>query len=483
MPMDNDLYEECLGRPGPRRRLSSYQSIGDDHYELMPIIHNPYETAIQRPTLAPGIEYQDFVPNRMHEEGCDCYYCLYQATRDSSNSFTVEERPSGAEGVLNRPSKITVEKPFPDGATADVPQPYLLPTGFTDASLRENERNPPSVTDESQSRRHHLSRRRQKLKARMDRIKDYIDDDFEGDWLRLEKIKEKEQELEDANFISQLLSNVKKEPITRALPSFNPFTIHEFKQEEEKEAIPLSQFNFLEIHDKSNDINDTDSTDTDKSNSKLDISADLISAKGIKQIQKDQVPTPERHPSSETDILTDHIELKVIKQTQNDLIPAPESNDDEQDKTVVTRINVTEKNNASDDKDKSCYPERNSVKESTKKSVEEHIVPAFCLAEVDFNVENSNGESDSSDYLEPVDKGNQGPDARKKLKNDIKEFCIAEVDFNINKKDQCLESENNINGEGSDEIQNNIFGDICIADLNFNVPNMEEYVEPSRYLH
>jgi hypothetical protein len=88
-------------------------------------------------------------------------------------------------------------------------------------------------------------------------------------------------------------------------------------------------------------------------------------------------------------------------------------------------------------------------------------------------VENSNGESDSSDYLEPVDKGNQGPDARKNLTDDIKEFCIAEVDFNINRKDQCLESENDNNGEGSDEIQNNMFGDLCIADLNFNVPNME----------
>jgi hypothetical protein len=113
--------------------------------------------------------------------------------------------------------------------------------------------------------------------------------------------------------------------------------------------------------------------------------------------------------------------------------------------------------------------------------VEEHIVPAFCLVEVDFNVKNSDGESDSSDYLQPVDKGNQGPDERK-LTSDIKENCIAEVDFDIKRKDRCLESENDNNGEGSDEIQNNMFGDLCIADMNFNVQNMEEHLESSRYL-
>jgi hypothetical protein len=481
MPMDNDLYEECLGRPRPRKRLC-FQSIGDDHYALMPIIHNPYEASLQRSTLAPGTEYQDFLPNRKHEEGCDCYYCLYQATRDSFISFTEEERASGAERVLDDPSKITIEKPLPDGATADAPLSYPLPTGFTDVSMREHERNPPPVTDESQSRGRHLSRRRRKLRARMDRIKDYIDDDFDGDWLRLEKIREKEQKLEDANFISQLLSNVKKEPVTRPLSGFSPFTIPNFKQEEEKEAIPLSEFNFLEIHNKSNDMNDTDSTDTEKINSRLDILADHISAKDIKQIQNDQVPTPERHPSSETDIFARHITQKVIKQKQTGLVPVPERKADKGDKTFATRINVTEENNANDNKDKRCYPERNSVQESAKKSVEEHIVPAFCLAEVDFNVENSDGESDSSDYLQPVDKGNQGPDARQKLTSDTNEFCIVEVDFDIKKKDQCLESENNNNGEGSDEIQNNMFWDLCIADLNFNVPNMEKSLEPSRSL-
>jgi hypothetical protein len=180
--------------------------------------------------------------------------------------------------------------------------------------------------------------------------------------------------------------------------------------------------------------------------------------------------------------LADHISAKDIKQIQNDQVPTPEIKDDEEIKTVITRINVTEKNNASDDKDKSCYSERNLVKKSAKKSVEEHIVPAFCLAEVDFNVENSYGESDLSDYLQPVDKGNHGPDARNKLTSDIIEFCIADVDFDIERKDQCLVSEIN-NGEGSDEIQNNMFGDLWIADLNFNVPNMEEYLEPSRYMH
>jgi hypothetical protein len=206
--------------------------------------------------------------------------------------------------------------------------------------------------------------------------------------------------------------------------------------------------------------------------------ADPISAKYIKQIQNDQVPTPERHH----DIFTDHITQKVIKQKQTCLVPVPERKADEGDKTFATRINVTEEHNANDAKKKRCYPERNSVKEPAKKPVEEHIVPAFCLAEVDFNVENNDGESDSSDYLQPVDKGNRGSDALKKLTSDIKEFCIAEVDFNIKRKDQCTGSKNNNNGESTDEIQNNKCWDLCIADLDFNVLNMEEYLEPSRSL-
>jgi hypothetical protein len=143
----------------------------------------------------------------------------------------------GAEGVLEGPSKITIEKLFPDGATAKFPLPYTLPTWFT-------ERNPTSVTDESPSRRYHLCRRRRKLRARMDRIKDYTDD-VDGDWKRLEKIKEKEQELDDANFISQLLNNAEKEPDTRALSGFSPFIISKFKQEEKQEVIHLSQYIFF----------------------------------------------------------------------------------------------------------------------------------------------------------------------------------------------------------------------------------------------
>jgi hypothetical protein len=377
IPIDDDPYEEPVGRPFsqrlPRQRLSSYESIGDSHYELMPIIHDPYEAPLRRSTSAPGTEYQGVVPCRMHKEGCDCRYCLDQTARDSSNGFTEEEGARSTEGILDGLSKITIEKSFPDGATVEFPLPYPLPKGFTDVFMHEYERNTPALTDDSKSRRRQLSRRN--LRARMARIKDYIDDDFDGDWMRLEKIKEKEEEMEDANFISQLLSNVKKEPVSQGPPAFSSFTIPmtfpKVRQEEEKEAIPLSEFSFLEIHDQSNDFNDAEPAGTEKS-------------------------------SSDTDILADHITPKAIKQTQNDLGQAPENTGDADDKTAVTKIGFSENNNASNDKDKRCYRERNSVKESAKKSSEEHIVPAFCLAEVDFNVENSECESDSSDYLEPV---------------------------------------------------------------------------------
>jgi hypothetical protein len=485
IPMDNDSYERPSQIPRsnryPQRRLSTYQSIGDDHYELMAIIEDPYEAPLRRSTSSPGTGYQSFVPYKMPMEGSDWKYSIEQADRASLSSFTEEKRALGEEGIIDGSSTVTIQKPYRD-ESMELPLPYPLPKGFADVPMQENVRNPAVLTDESQSRGRDLSRKRRKLRERMDRIKEYMDDDFDGDWMQLEKIKEKEQEIEDANFISQLLSNVKKEPVTRAVPGFRPFTIPvtlpKFKQEKEKEDIPLSEFSFLEFYDGSNDFKDSDLTDTDQASSL----ADHVTPKAIKQAQHDLLSPPERKRYAESDTLTDPITPKAIKQVEHDLVPAPVNKGDDEEKTAVTRMFSTEKsNNASNDRDSRCDRERTSVKEFTNKSVEEHIAPVFCLAELDFNVD-SECESESSDYLEPViNTRNHGPDTCQNLRNDTKGFCVVEVDFDVKRKDRYLESENDDNAEGSDEIRNNMFTDLCIADLNFNVQNLDPRLNPSWY--
>jgi hypothetical protein len=448
----NDPNEDPSQRPGSRfsrQRLSSYQSIGDNHYELIPVMHDSYEAPLQKCTSAPGTEYQIIAPHGMHKGDCHCKHCIDQTNRDSLNTLSEVEESHSTAPLLESVQETATAKQFPDGAASEFQMPHSIPNSLTDDALQGSNRCEQLLRGPSQSLLRHLSRRR-KLGARMARIKDYTDDDFDGDWMQLEKIKEKEQEIEDDNFISKLLSDVRKEPITDILPGFSPFTIPKilpkFKQEKEKELSPNSGFSFLEI-----------------------------------QEEKDEDP---EQPFSETEQFADDLSMKVVKQALDHQAPIIDTDIIEDDSlvTAVTRFCVAEVQ--LDDKDiendNGYYCSKlKSGNKGDNQSDEEQNIPGFFITECD--VENSDSESDSSGNSQPMsDKDNQVSYARRKLTNAIEEFCVAEVDFNIEDKGYS-ESWNTPYGNNSEGKQNSKTGGFCIDEVTFNVQKKETVLEPSKF--
>lgn len=104
----------------------------------------------------------------------------------------------------------------------------------------------------------------------------------------------------------------------------------------------------------------------------------------------------------------------------------------------------------------------------------------FCIAEVHFDAGNSGGESDTSDYLEPMsDKDSKKINSRES--NVIGDFCIAEVNFDVGNMEGNSESDKDSNEKDSDEKQYSATGGFCIAEVNFDVQNIEAFFASSNY--
>ncbi|XP_056003546.1 uncharacterized protein LOC130049674 [Ostrea edulis] len=344
----------CLVRQSLGQRSTRYQSIAEDHYELIPI-PNDYEAPLQIPSILPGTEYQAVAPYEMRKEGCVCRYCLDQAAKDHPNSFPEIE---GAHGTVREYESLEGVTTYLDGATSEKNTIYSLLNRSPDVSLLGSEGKAHLINDHSPSTRRRRSRRRMH-RGRKPGFDDYDDGDFDRDLIPLEQIKQRHEDTEDADFISQLLSNVKRESTTDVFPGFSLFKIPEtlpnFKRKEENESICLSEFSFLEVdyQEELNDIIDAENTEPEKLNFNTEMLKDDETYK-TKEASKDVVR-----------IL--HTESGV---------------DDKRTRTTT----------------------------------------GFCIAEVHFDAGNSEGESNTSDYLQPMSENSKKINSRKNQTHVIEEF-------------------------------------------------------------
>ncbi|XP_056017523.1 uncharacterized protein LOC125651259 [Ostrea edulis] len=100
-------------------------------------------------------------------------------------------------------------------------------------------------------------------------------------------------------------------------------------------------------------------------------------------------------------------------------------------------------------------------------------IKGFCIAEVNFDVGNCGGESNSSDYLQPMPHKNTGYNSSEKQTSVTPEFCLAEVNFDVEDIEGDPESEKYSKEKGSEEKQTTDIAGFCIAELNFDVQNIE----------
>lgn len=184
------------------QRLARYESIEHDHYELIPIVNDLYEPLLQRTAPATGTRHQELY--KMCKEGCICRYCLDQADRDPQNRYQDVEGAHGTTGVY----ESLQDKPFLNEASSENHTHYSL-LNNSPVFSRGGETKALLFNDHSQSTRSRLSRRKHR-----GRKSDNDDEGIDGDLIPLEQIKQKREETEDVDFISKLLSNVKRESIT-----------------------------------------------------------------------------------------------------------------------------------------------------------------------------------------------------------------------------------------------------------------------------
>ncbi|XP_056003732.1 uncharacterized protein LOC130049766 [Ostrea edulis] len=315
-----------------RQRSTRYQSIAEDHYELIPIMDDPYEAPLRRPASLSGTGYQYVAPYEICKEGCFCRYCLDQAAKDTQNSFSKVEGAHGAVSGYESLQGITKEEPLLDEATSKKQTQYSLLNISPCISWRDDEGKASTLNDPSQSTRRRHSRRRMR-RRRISDIDDHDYDGIGGGWIPLQQIKQtNEEDDEDEKFISQLLSDVKREPITDIFPGFGPFqipkTLSKFKREEETESIPLSEFSFLEV----------------------EIQKEPNTATPAKKTEPDQ-------PNFETEIWKHDETYKPMKEASNDLVHISDTKR-KADAKLMTAITGVERQQGGKFKRnrKRCYP-------------------------------------------------------------------------------------------------------------------------------
>ncbi|XP_056002678.1 uncharacterized protein LOC130049289 [Ostrea edulis] len=392
-----------------RQRSTRYQSIAEDHYELTPIVNDPYEPPLRRSATLAETEYQYVAPYETPKEGCFCRYCLDQAANHPPNSLPEVDGAHGTARAYDSLQGIFAEKPFLDRTTSEKHSQYSLLNNPPDVYSLSGKTRALIHNDHSQSTERRLSRRRMR-RGRKSGLNDYDDDGINGNWIELERIKQRQEEAEDAEFISQLLSDVKREPITDVLPGISPFkipkTLPNYKREEAKESIALSEFSFLEL-----EIQEVD---------------DAINANY----------TEKEKPSFKNETLSDAGTTKTTNDAPNELFSS------------------------------------SNIK---SKAEENNVAPTkgVCIAEVNFDVGNSGGESNSSDYLKPMPHKNTGDNSSEKQTSLTTEFCLAEVNFDVEDNEGDSESEQYGKENGSNEKQIIDIAGLCIAEVNFDVQNIE----------